>query len=134
MSMFRIEQSRAYVLIVVAGVVYALSPLLAWAKAYNETPVSLVHVANASSDQAYIPWVVFIYGVIAAVGATRRSIGSYVIILVTSVGMLVVTFYGAFSAMDQAYGGDSTTLYGAWVGFGALALVTLTSLVSLLRI
>ena len=132
--MFRIEQSRAYLVIVLAGVVYALSPALSWAKAYNETSVSLVHVANASSDQTYVPWVVLIYGVLAAVGATRRSVGSYVIILVTSVVMIVVTFYGAFSAMDQAYGGDSTTLYGAWVGFGALSLVSLTALVSLLRI
>jgi len=134
MSAPRIEQSRAYLVIVLAGVVFALSPFLPWTKAYNETSVNLVHVANASSDQRYVPWLIAVYGLLAAVGATRRSVGSYVIILVTAVGMLVATFYGVFSAEDQAYAGASTTVSGTWVGFGALGVIGLTALVQLLRL
>jgi len=134
MSAPRIEESRAYLVIVLAGIVFALSPFLPWAKAYEETSVNLVYIANASQDQRYVPWVIATYGILAAVGATRRSVGSYVIILVTSVIMIAVTFYGVFSAEDQAYAGATSTLFGTWVGFGALGVVTLTSLIQLLRL
>ena len=129
-----LEGSRAYVVIVAAGVVFALSPFLPWTKAYGESDVNLVHVANASQDQQFVPWLIVIYGLLVAIGATRRSIQSYVIILVTSIGMLLETFYGVYSAEDQAYSSDTQALFGTWVGFGALALIALTALVALLRL
>ena len=134
MSSVRLEDSRAYVVIVFAGVVFALSPFLPWTKAYNETNKTLVQVANASSDQRYIPWVIVIYGLGAAIGATRRTVASYVIVLVSSAVMVAISFFGVFTAENQAYPGDSATLVGTWVGFGALALILLTALVALLRI
>lgn len=132
--MRRLEDSRAYAVIVVAGIVLAISPFLPWAKAYGETDVSLVRVANASQDQRFVPWLLVGYGIVVAIGVRRRSVQSYVVILVTSALMLLEAFYGVFSAEDQAYSSDTQALFGAWVGFGALGLIALTSLVALLRL
>ena len=134
MSGVRLEESRAYVVIVAAGVVFALSPFLPWTKAYDNHSATLVATANDSQDTRYIPWFILAYGLVAALGATRRSVTSYVVILVTSAVMLAFTFFGVFNAENQAYPGASGTLIGTWIGFGSLGLILLAALVAILRI
>lgn len=129
-----LERSRSYVVIVAAGALLAVSPFMPWTKAYDETNASLIKVAGDSTDMGFLPWLLAIFGILVALGATRRTVTAYVVILVTSVVMLAAAFFWTSTAISEAYVVGGATQFGMWIGFGAIGVMILATSVELLRI
>lgn len=132
--MSSLESSRSYLVIVAAGALVTVSPFMPWIKAYSETNASLVKVAGDSNDIGFLPWLLIVFGILVALGATRRTVTAYLVILISSVLMLLASFFWTSAAITQAYVVGGPIQYGMWVGFGGLGLLALTSAVELLRI
>lgn len=132
--MSSLERSRSYVVIVAAGALLAVSPFMPWTKAYGETDASLVKVAGDSTDMGFLPWLIVIFGILVALGATRRTVTAYVIILVTSVVMLAAAFLWTSTAITEAYVVGGAIQFGMWAGFGSIGVMIVTTAAELLRI
>ncbi len=132
--MSSLERSRSYVVIVAAGALLAVSPFMPWTKAYDETNASLIKVAGDSTDMGFLPWLLAVFGILVALGATRRTVTAYVVILVTSVVMLFAAFFWTSTAITEAYVVGGAIQFGMWVGFGAIGVMIVATATVLLLI